>query len=126
MYKWEMNPPDCKLLKQAFDVNQAGQHGSTQCLSHFQTPRRSQDHWYNVVLQRKSGHQGGGVYLKHHARLCAQGTYAPTGLKEETKGPVSVAAEDNLEIHKMDAIAGFPTGVPKCVSFCYEYLMDFT
>lgn len=77
-------------------------------------------------FKEKVGIRGGGVYLKHHARLCAQGTYAPTGLKEETKGPVSVAAEDNLEIHKMDAIAGFPTGVPKCVSFCYEYLMDFT
>lgn len=65
-----------------------------------------------------------GVFIKHKARLCAQGftqvegvdydeTYAPTGSKAALRALTAVAAEQDLEIHKMDAVAAFLNGVPK-------------
>lgn len=65
-----------------------------------------------------------GAFVKHKARLCAQGftqvegvdydeTYAPTDSKAELRVLVAVAADQDLEIHKMDAVAAFLNGVPK-------------
>lgn len=65
-----------------------------------------------------------GEVIKHKARLCAQGftqvegvdyeeTYAPTGSKTALRTLVAVAANKDLEIHKMDAVAAILNGVPK-------------
>lgn len=65
-----------------------------------------------------------GIFVKHKARLCAQGftqvegidydeTYAPTGSKAALRALVAVAAEEDFEIHKMDAVAAFLNGIPK-------------
>lgn len=69
-----------------------------------------------------------GVYIKHKAHLCAQGftqkeginydeTYAPTGSKTALRCLLAKAAKDDLEVHKMDAVAAFLNGIPKEVIY---------
>lgn len=63
-------------------------------------------------------------FIKPKARLCAQGftqvegvdyeeTYSPTSSKTALRTLVAVASHEDLEIHKMDAVAAFLNGVPK-------------
>lgn len=64
-----------------------------------------------------------GSFLKHKARLCAQGfsqiagvdfnkTYAPTGSKAGLQLLLAIAAAEDLDIESMDAVAAFLNGIP--------------
>lgn len=69
-----------------------------------------------------------GKYIKHKAFLCDQGfpqkkgidydeAYTPTGLKTALRDVLAKAAEEDLQVYKMDIVAAFLNGVPKEVIY---------
>lgn len=71
----------------------------------------------------KTKYKPDGAFVKHKARLCAQGfsqvvgvdfneTYAPTGSKAGLRLLLAIAAARGLDIESMDAIAAFLNGIP--------------